>query len=105
MAQQGVSGARDILEGKAGFFMCVSGLREDGQPRFDVAKVNQGFGDEWRLRDMVTLSRDQETGFREKATEAGLPQDQQSRVVELVTRLDEQDDLSRLIANLVVGGA
>jgi 2-methylcitrate dehydratase PrpD len=56
LARLGLSGAREILEGRQGYFMCVSGLRNDGDPIFNVSRVNEGFGKEWYL-ERVTFKK------------------------------------------------
>lgn len=103
MARQGVSGAKDDLEGKAGFFMCVAGLNDDGTPRFDVDKVNDGFGEKWYLRGVAPKAsvEDVEARFMENATLAGIAKEKQSRIIEIVKRLEEQDDVYGLLSNLV----
>lgn len=56
LAQLGLSGAREILEGPMGFLMCVAGLKADETPNFDVDRINAGFGDEWYIEG-VTLKQ------------------------------------------------
>ena len=57
MARERLSGAREILEGNMGFFSCVCGLRDDDKtPRYEVEKVNEGFGKKW-LMEGVTFKK------------------------------------------------
>lgn len=103
MAQQGLSGSRDMLEGKRGFFMCIAGLNDEGTPRFNVDKVIDNFGDRWYIRNAVsTLSaEDVMLKVRRDFAFAGLTQCTQDKVINLVNHLETQNDLADLISNLV----
>lgn len=105
MAQRGISGARDILEGERGFYMCIAGLNDDGTPRFDIDKVIDGFGERWHVRSAASAhsAEDVTTRFRRDAAVAGLPQRTQDEVIDRINRLEVQSDLTPLIANLVGG--
>ena len=105
MAQRGISGARDSLEGRRGFYMCIAGLNDDGTPRFDVDKVVDGFGERWHVRSAASTRsvEDSTTRFRRDAAVAGLPQRMLDEVIDRVNRLEVQSDLAPLIANLVGG--
>lgn len=105
MAQRGISGARDILEGRRGFYMCIAGLNDDGAPRFDIDKVIDGFGERWYVRSAASAhsAEDVTTRFRRDAAVAGLPQRTQDEVIDYINRLEVQNDLTPLIANLVGG--
>lgn len=53
MAKEGLSGARENLEGNMGYYQCVCGLHDDdATPRYDVDKVNAGFGDVWLMENV-----------------------------------------------------
>jgi 2-methylcitrate dehydratase PrpD len=69
LAQLGLSGAREILEGPMGFLMCVAGLKADETPNFDVARINEGFGDEWYIEG-VTLKQHPVTSVQLSVIEA-----------------------------------
>lgn len=106
MARQGVSGARDILEGRRGFYMCIAGLNEDGTPRFDIDRVNNGFGERWLVADAVNGISEVEVkaGFRRAATAAGLAYVQQQKTVEVVDNLEKQTDMNALVSSLILQG-
>jgi 2-methylcitrate dehydratase PrpD len=89
MAQQGISGARDILEGRAGFYMCIAGLHEDGTPKFDVDRITQAFGSTWRIEQVETRPMHETTdAFRSDADQAEIDP-------------ARQDDLFTILASLV----
>jgi 2-methylcitrate dehydratase PrpD len=101
-ACKGISGARDILEGNAGFYMCICGLNDDGTPKFDVDKINDEFGEKWYIRYNQAISaRETEARFKEHAILAGITKHKQEKVIEIVNYLEEQDDVNELISNLV----
>jgi len=103
MAREGISGARDILEGRSGFFMCIAGLRDDGTPKFNVDKVNDSYGRKWYMRDFLSeTSGEGNERFRERATLAGISGTRQDRVIEIVNNLEEQDDMIHLMSNLTI---
>jgi 2-methylcitrate dehydratase PrpD len=102
MAQQGISGARDILEGRAGFYMCIAGLREDGTPKFDVDRITQAFGSTWRIEQGEPRSMEETIeAFRSDADQAEIDSARQDDVIERVNTLEEQDDLFTILACLV----
>jgi 2-methylcitrate dehydratase PrpD len=105
MAQQGISGARDMLEGRRGFFMCIAGLNDDGTPRFDVDKVIDDFGDRWYIRTAASTHSAEAVmlQFQRDAACAGLAQCTQDTVIDLVNRLETQSDMTDLITHLVRG--
>lgn len=98
LAGLGLSGARAILEGPMGFLMCIAGLHDDDTPRFDVERINDRFGAQWHLDD-VSVDARAET-FRERATRGGLAAVNQARARDRVWTLEEQDDLTPLLAAL-----
>jgi hypothetical protein len=98
LAGLGLSGAREILEGPMGFLMCIAGLHDDDTPRFDVERINDRFGAQWYL-DSAPVDGRPET-FRERATRAGLAAANQAHALERVRTLEEQDDLTPLLAAL-----
>jgi len=106
MARQGVSGARDMLEGRRGFFMCIAGLDNDGAPRFDIDQVNDRFGERWYVKDVVpTVSVEEvKARFRRDAMSAGIAGAKQEQVVEIVESLETQNDVDALISGLVLEG-
>ncbi len=106
MAKQGVSGARDMLEGRRGFFMCIAGLNDDGTPRFDIDMVNNRFGEKWHIKDAVHgLATDEvKAKFLRDATAAGILNTRQEQVVEMVNSLETQNDICALISSLVLEG-
>jgi 2-methylcitrate dehydratase PrpD len=106
MAGQGVSGARDMLEGRRGFFMCIAGLNDDGTPGFDVDKVNNRFGEKWYIKDAANKTSVEEVKarFRRDATSAGITNTKQERTVEIVNNFETQNDVNALISTLVLQG-
>jgi 2-methylcitrate dehydratase PrpD len=102
-AKQGISGAREILEGKAGFFMCIAGLNDDGTPKFKVEKINEKFGEKWHIQNMKSkISVDLiEKKFREWATTGGISKVNQDEVIEFVNNIEDQDDIQQFVSNLV----
>ena len=106
MAKQGVSGARDMLEGRRGFFMCIAGLNGDGTPRFDIDKVNGGFGEKWCIGDTYNGTPDEEVRarFGRDADLAGIDQTKREKVINIVSNLETQTDVNELISSLVLEG-
>lgn len=105
MARQGVSGARDMLEGRRGFFMCIAGLKGDGTPRFDIDKVNGGFAEKWYIGDVNhETSETIKAGFKRDAELTGITKTNQQKVTEIVSNLERQTDVDELISSLVLGG-
>ena len=98
LARLGLSGARAILEGPMGFLMCVAGLYDDGTPRFDVERINDRFGAQWHLDGAPIDGRS--STFRERASRGELTTAKQNRALELVRTLEEQEDLTPLLAAL-----
>jgi hypothetical protein len=105
MAQRGISGARDMLEGRRGFYMCIAGLNDDGTPRFDVDEILDGFGERWHVRSAASArsAADVTSTFRRDAAAAGLLPRAQDTVIDRVTHLEMQSDMTPLISNLVGG--
>jgi hypothetical protein len=105
MAQRGISGARDMLEGRRGFYMCIAGLNDDGSPRFHIDEILDGFGERWHIRSAASTrsATDVTSTFRRDAAVAGLPLRAQDEVIDRVTRLEMQSDMTPLISNLVGG--
>jgi 2-methylcitrate dehydratase PrpD len=99
LAGLGLSGARAILEGPMGFLMCIAGLHDDDTPRFDVERINDRFGTPWHL-DGVSVDARTET-FRDRAARGGLAEANMARARDRVRTLEEQDDLTPLLAALV----
>ncbi len=79
LARLGLSGAREILEGPEGFLMCISGIHPDGRPKFDAARVNEGFGKQWILKG-VTLKK-----YPVESSQLGL--------IETLTRMKEAHNI------------
>ncbi len=105
MAINGVSGARSMLEGKAGFYMCIAGLGGDGTPKFEINRVNNGLGESWNLRNAILPNiQDAKTTSQRLLTEAGLPEEQSQTVTAILMNLEEADDLTGLLSNLVAEG-
>lgn len=81
MARQGLSGAREILEGNMGFFQCVCGLHDDDKtPRYDVDKVNEGFGEKWYMEGVT---------FKKYPVSGG-----QLGLIEVVSKLRDENNIS-----------
>ena len=56
MSREGLSGARQILEGNMGFFQCISGLHDDERtPRYNVDLINKDFGEFWYMNELQFL--------------------------------------------------
>jgi 2-methylcitrate dehydratase PrpD len=101
MAQQGISGARDILEGRAGFYMCIAGLREDGTPKYDLDAITHAFGSTWRIGQREPRPMDEIIAeFKSDAGQAEIAPARQDDVIERVNTLEEQDDLFTILADL-----
>ena len=62
LARRGLSGAREMLEGPMGFFMCVAGLNDDDSPVFNVNAVNDGFGEKWIMEGVTFRKYPVESG-------------------------------------------
>jgi 2-methylcitrate dehydratase PrpD len=105
MAQRGISGARDMLEGRRGFYMCIAGLNDDGTPRFHIDEILDGFGERWHIRNAASTrsAADVTSTFRRDTAATGLPQRAQDEVIDRVNRLETQSDMTPLISNLVGG--
>ena len=102
MARHGVSGARDTLEGKAGFFMCIAGVTMERKPKYDVKKVNGSFGTEWHVRDAITAGGEgREVKVRRQLASAGFSEARQQRVIDIVNNLEEENDIGPLVSLLV----
>jgi 2-methylcitrate dehydratase PrpD len=81
LAGEGLSGARQILEGNMGFFQCVCGLDSDRcTALYDVEAVNRDFGRQW-LMENITF-RVHPVGFA------------QLRLIEAVALLREREGIS-----------
>jgi len=105
MAKKSVSGARNMLEGKAGFFMCISGLNRDGTPKFNIDRVNEGFGEKWRLRDSFSSDlQSAQATCKRLLVQAGMPEERSQTVTEIVRNLEDADDVTRLLSDLVARG-
>jgi 2-methylcitrate dehydratase PrpD len=103
MASRGISGARDMLEGKAGFLMCIAGLYSDGTPKFDVSRINDEFGRRWHVTELLSELKGSktETDFRKHATLAMITRARQNRFVEVVRNIEDQNDMCSLMSSLV----
>jgi len=104
MARRGISGARGMLEGKAGFLMCIAGLNNDGTPKFDVSKVNEGFGEKWNLLNSSSETPEDSRAIFEGLTQTAIPQERICTIFEIVNNFEEEDDVTRLLSKLVVEG-
>ncbi len=105
MASKGVSGARSMLEGKAGFFMCIAGLSRDGTPKFNIDRVNEAFGERWHLRSLISSNvQDAQATCGTLLAKAGLPEERSRTVTDIVLNLEDADDMTRLLSNLIAKG-
>lgn len=105
MVEKGVSGARNMLEGKAGFFMCISGLNRDGTPKFDIDRVNEGFGEKWHLYSSIPSNmQDAQATCERLLVQAGLSEERSRTVSDIVLNLEDADDMTRLLSNLIAKG-
>lgn len=105
MASRGVSGARYMLEGKAGFYMCIAGLDNHGTPKFDVDQVNEEFGEKWRLPNVRSRRlADAKAVCDRLLAQAAIPEERRHTVSDIITKLEDEDDMTRLLSNLVTKG-
>ncbi|MEM3040936.1 MAG: MmgE/PrpD family protein [Nitrososphaerota archaeon] len=105
MASRGISGARQMLEGKAGFYMCIAGLDAEGAPRFYLDRVVERFGQRWLIAE--TAPNGLEEARRTCGmllAQAGYSVEQGSAVSDIVSNIEDEDDVTRLLSNLLIGG-